>query len=55
MKTTGAFRLSKQIKRSMACMLDPHRRGEFKRAMIAAQVIGSVPVRREKSSKDRAD
>ena len=48
MKATAAFRMEQQTKRSMARILDPHRRGQFKRAMIHAQLQSSVVVRREK-------
>ena len=44
------FRLSKTTKRTMAGKLctNPN---QFKKAMIEAQIIGSIPVKSEKKSK----
>ena len=38
LKPTAAFKLDQQSKRTMATYLDPHKRGEYKRAMIEAQL-----------------
>jgi hypothetical protein len=35
---TKNFRLRRETKAMMATILDPHKRGEFKRAMIQAQL-----------------
>jgi hypothetical protein len=49
MKPTASFRLSAQTKRFMATIVDPHKRGAFKRAMIDAELSGTQQARREKS------
>jgi hypothetical protein len=52
MKTTASFRLSAQTKRFMATILDPHKRGAYKRAMIDAELSGAQGARREKGRRD---
>lgn len=45
---TAAFRLKKDIKRSLATILDPHRRGEIRRAWVQAQLHSQIQPRRER-------
>lgn len=45
------FKLSKQVKRYMATILDPIKRSQFKNAMIEAQLAASVPFKSEKKNK----
>jgi hypothetical protein len=47
MKPNKTFKLSKQTKRFMATIVDPVKRGEFKRAMIQAELAAGVIVKRE--------
>ena len=47
MKATAAFKMKKTIKYQLATFTDAHRRGEFKRAMIQAQMASAI------RSKDR--
>jgi hypothetical protein len=47
MKPNKTFKLSKQTKRFMATIVDPIKRGEFKRAMIQAELAAGVIVKRE--------
>lgn len=45
---TAAFRLKKDIKRSLATILDPHRRGEIRRGWVQAQLHSQIQPRRER-------
>jgi hypothetical protein len=47
MKPNKTFKLSKQTKRFMATFIDPIKRGEFKRAMIQAELAAAVVPKRE--------
>ena len=51
MKADKNFKLSKQVKRYMAPMLDPVKRNAYKNAMIDAQLSASVPYKSEKTKK----
>jgi hypothetical protein len=52
-KTTKSFRLSKQAKRLCATIVDAHARGEFRRAMIQAELQGSeAPARKERGDRN---
>ncbi len=42
------FKLSKQVKRYMATIVDPIKRSQFKNAMIEAQLASSIPVKSDK-------
>jgi hypothetical protein len=48
LKPTKTFKLNKQAKRFMATIIDPHQRGEFKRASIQAQLHSEQQPKREK-------
>ena len=52
-KPTASFRLSKQDKRFLATIIDPHKRGEIKRGMIQAQLASEQAPKREPKSRDR--
>lgn len=45
------FRLSKTVKRMMAGKLCVNR-NQFKKSMIEAQIIGSIPIKSEKKNKN---
>ena len=47
LKPNANFRLNKQAKRFMATIIDPHQRGEFKRASIQAQLYSEQAPKRE--------
>lgn len=52
LKPGKTFNLNKQAKRFMATIVDPHKRGELKRAMIDAQLASeTAPPKREKSDR----
>lgn len=42
MKTGSQFRLSKTAKRMLATIIDPQRRGEWKRCLIDAESIAQI-------------
>jgi hypothetical protein len=48
MKPTSSFKLSKQTKRSLALIIDPHKRGEQRRMMVQAELAGAVKHKPEK-------
>jgi len=52
LKPTSAFKLNQQSKRTMANYLDPHKRGEYKRAMIQAELSEAIQPRKEKTKKE---
>ena len=45
------FRLSKETKRFMATIIDPIKRGQFKNAMIEAQLAAETPFKSEKTKR----
>lgn len=52
-KPTKSFRLSKQAKRLCDTIVDAHARGEFRRAMIQAELIASeAPARKERTDRN---
>ena len=51
MKPTKTFKLSKTTKRMMATITSAAARNDFKRAMIEAQLLSQVVVKREKTDK----
>lgn len=53
MKPTSTFKMKKQYKVMAATILDPHKRGEFKRAMIQAQLAEEEARRQPLSKKDK--
>lgn len=53
MKPTSSFKMSSQTKRYLSRFIDPHKRGEFKRAMIQAQLIEEEARRAPLSRKDK--
>ena len=42
MKATAAFKMKRTIKYQLAAFTDAHQRGEFKRAMIQAQLASAI-------------
>jgi hypothetical protein len=52
LKPTATFKMDKQTKRFMTTILDDHKRGEYKRAMIDAQLQSQVQYRPSKGKKD---
>ena len=53
MKPTANYRMSKALKTSLATggFQDPHRKGQWKRAMIDAELSAAVQPKREKSKR----
>lgn len=45
------FKMSKQSKRFLATIIDPHKRGEIKRHLIGAQIAAQTPVKRSKNER----
>jgi hypothetical protein len=45
MKPTSSFKISKQTKRFMCTIIDNHKRGEFKRTMIGAELVAQQQAR----------
>lgn len=54
MKPTKTFRLSKTTKRMMATITNATDRGDFKRAMIEAQLCAAVVFKKEKAEPTKA-
>jgi hypothetical protein len=48
MKAGPNFKMSKQTKRSLALIIDPHERGAQRRIMVQAELAAAVVPRREK-------
>ncbi len=41
-KPTSTYRMSKETKMSLATIVDPHKRGEWKRSMIQAELSAAI-------------
>lgn len=54
MKTDKNFKLSKQVKRTMATIVDPVVRHAYKRSMIQAQVEGNRVFEKKKRDETKA-
>lgn len=54
MKPTANYKMSKSLKTSLALsgFQDPHRKGQWKRAMIDAELTAQFQPKREKSRRD---
>ena len=48
LKPTSTYKMSKQTKRSLALIIDPHKRGVQKRMMIQAELAGAIKVKDRK-------
>ena len=48
MKKDKNFRINRQVKRTMATIVDPVARNAYKNAMIAAQLFGSQVMEKKK-------
>ena len=55
MKPGPNYRMSKQAKRFLATIADPHKRALIKAGTIQAELAAAVQPRREKSKRDLAD
>lgn len=53
MKPTSTFKIDKLTKTLMTGFVDPHKRGEFKRAMIDAQLAREEAQRKPLGKKDK--
>lgn len=53
MKTTSSFRIKKLYKRVAATIKDPHKRGEYLRSMIEAQLHEEAAERQTLKQKDK--
>ena len=49
LKPTSSYRMTKQTKRSLALIIDPHKRGEQKRMMIQAELAAQIRVKEKKN------
>ena len=49
-KPTASYRMPKQIKRSLALIIDPQKRGEHKRMMIQADLVSLIRVKERKKN-----
>ena len=54
MKTNGTFKMSKEVKRAAATIVDPEQRGVYKRLMIDA-LVSFEKARRESGKSKRND
>ena len=45
MKASASFKMKRTTKYQLAMITDPHQRGEFKRAMIQAQLASAIRVK----------
>jgi hypothetical protein len=54
LKPTKTYKMSKSLKTSLALSgyQDPHRKGQWKRAMIDAELAAAIQPKREKSRRD---
>ncbi len=51
-KATSSFKLSKTSKRLIATHIDPHKRGEAKKAFIEAELYAAIQPRISKNRKE---
>ena len=51
MKSGSNFKMSKQSKRFLATVLDPHRRGEIKRGTVQAELASQQQVRQPRGDR----
>lgn len=52
MKPNANYRMSSMTKTALATITDPHKRGEWKRSMIQAELQAAVQPRSSKGNKD---
>jgi hypothetical protein len=52
MKPGPNYRMSAQTKRFASTILDPHKRGEYKRAMIDAELSAAIQPRSSKGKRE---
>ena len=52
LKPGANYRMSSQAKRFAATILDPHKRGEYKRAMIDAELSAAIQPRTAKGKRE---
>jgi hypothetical protein len=53
-KPNASFKLSKTSKRSLATIVDPHKRGETKRALIQAELVALIQPKIVKNRKEQS-
>jgi len=51
MKSGSNFKMSKQSKRFLATIIDPHRRGEIKRGTVQAELASQQQVRQPRGDR----
>lgn len=51
MKSGSNYKMSKQSKRYLATIINPHRRGEIKRGTIQAELAGQQQTRQPRGNK----
>jgi hypothetical protein len=49
LKPTSSYKMTKQTKRSLALIINPHERGVQRRMMIQAELAGQVRVKEKKN------
>jgi hypothetical protein len=49
------YKMSAQTKRFLATIIDPHKRGEFKRSAIQAELASAIQPRRERRTDKGAE
>jgi hypothetical protein len=54
-KPGPSFKISKQAKRFSASILDPHKRGEFLRSTVQAELASLIKPVREKKTRTELD
>lgn len=47
------FRMSKQSKRFLSTIVDPHKRGEFKKSAVQAELAAAIQPRVSKGKQDK--
>ncbi len=52
MKSSSSFKMSKDVKRLLCTLIDNHQRGEYKRAMIQAQLDANRVFKSTKPNKE---
>jgi len=52
LKPSANFRMSKQSKRFLATIVDPHKRSEFKRSAIQSELAAAIQPRVSKGKRD---
>lgn len=52
-KPTASYRMTKQSKRFLATVIDPHKRGEIKRTLVQAELAALIQPKISKNRKEK--